>query len=1112
MRSWAGWVALCVGSLAAGCGDAATTGAGAGQDAGADGAADTSAAPEFRGPTADAAADVGTIDGGMAGGKPDAVTSDGGAPPDTPQDGEGPTITVLAPKGGQALTGAVLVHVVAEDPSGVADIEVSVGDELLQDTNPQPGAFLGTWDSLTAGDGEHHLSVRARDKLGNESWFDEDVLVANGLGRTVTGTVSVGWPVAGATVVLRDWNDGLGEGQVLASGETDGEGRFTLQTPIAAPTGWGVLEVAGPGGTTKDPYTGTKKTLAEGDTLRGLARLDEGAGAVVARVDALTTMVERLAAGLRKSGTDTDAAPGKAKTWLAEHLWRPKSFELGEARVGLPDEDVLEWPSAEAVLGLTHVGLAREAADKGGDIFDAARVLAADLADTRFDGYGAEPGAVDGYLAWPDDTPVEIEDTRYTLALHIAVWASGNPPLKQAIDEPGGLLDDIASDMGPLYPKGEGLQAYPWDVDPPEVEWLPPTPAEGAWVNTAEIAVTASATDESPIAKFDFVTVPALEVSAELKEDTLTGKVKLGEVLSGPLVIKAVAEDGAKEPNTGSVERTIQVDRVPPTIDEESLIPAEGAWVNSKAVEVRVKVSDVGAGVKKVMVEVPQDTTTGYTLELTDEDLWVGQVGLPKDGTNLLEIVATDNAGNEEHLTRTVVRDLVPPTVTYIGSEYAPAEDLVLASGTSKAGPTWETVQNKNIALNSMCCLSGDGCTPSVCTKPITILATELGCSGNGPRLNFIATDAEDPAPSMHWRLSESKEYGLVLSSGELADFEGKSSFTLCEDFLDVTWSEIAGTPLSLEVVAVDHAGNESTSWMLLFTVELVTPPLWIEQQVMGLVPDDLLFYGPDTLTAHYPFGTVSPMGADPLGYALARWKVVNPHDTPLQLTFDNVGTYTMYRIDRRGYLKLEQAAPTCPLGKCSYIWADGHPDSPLAAPCGAALAFQEEQVPLGVPIATYVWESVAKPPEEVHTGEKLQLPAHGEIEIVVRAQTQGTCALAEPVVFDGPAGNSKFYEAPKIASACGWWPAFPGEAISYNPGNAIATCTSTAGNGWNMANPRLVIGLEALSSSWKVPPFRVSFNTSVSAARVDGAAYVSDLLAGAAKWQKITVPAKFVE
>jgi hypothetical protein len=92
----------------------------------------------------------------------------------TDMDEAAPLVALVSPEGGAFLAGSATVQVSAQDAGGVASAWMRVGQgPWVQLTfNSGTGFFEGTWDTTSASDGTHEITVMARDGWLNEASTD----------------------------------------------------------------------------------------------------------------------------------------------------------------------------------------------------------------------------------------------------------------------------------------------------------------------------------------------------------------------------------------------------------------------------------------------------------------------------------------------------------------------------------------------------------------------------------------------------------------------------------------------------------------------------------------------------------------------------------------------------------------------------------------------------------------------------------------------------------------------------------------------------------------------------------------------------------------------------
>jgi hypothetical protein len=187
---------------------------------------------------------------------------------------------------------------------------------------------------------------------------------------------------------------------------------------------------------------------------------------------------------------------------------------------------------------------------------------------------------------------------------------------------------------------------------PEEGEW---TRGEPVWVNgTTEVGAS--------------VTVNGEPVEPDHGAFSFPLSLEEGEVL---LVI--TAEDLAG--NVASVTRTVRVDRTPPTL--EALEPGNGHVTNQRVFVVVGNATDASPVV--VMVQ-------GHPVAMVGPK-WFKEL-LLAEGSNDIEVVAVDVAGNAATMHLEVVLDTVPPVVgvtVTVGSETFTASDGAIVTGEDEA-------------------------------------------------------------------------------------------------------------------------------------------------------------------------------------------------------------------------------------------------------------------------------------------------------------------------------------------------------------------------------------------------------------------------------------------
>ena len=167
-------------------------------------------------------------------------------------------------------------------------------------------------------------------------------------------------------------------------------------------------------------------------------------------------------------------------------------------------------------------------------------------------------------------------------------------------------------------------------------------PAEGAVTREGRTEVAGTVQDASP------VRLMVNGIAMEVVDGAFRGTVPLaGE---GRTAIVAAATDAAG--NEGRAERAVVRDTTPPALVMDA--PAEGRVTRAAEVEVTGRVADSTAVVL---------TLGGAPVSVGADGRFTATAPLGAEGTNALDLVATDAAGNASRVERGVVRDTEAPVV-----------------------------------------------------------------------------------------------------------------------------------------------------------------------------------------------------------------------------------------------------------------------------------------------------------------------------------------------------------------------------------------------------------------------------------------------------------------
>jgi hypothetical protein len=94
-------------------------------------------------------------------------------------DNSAPVLGTTQPAAGAAVSGVVGVRLALVDPSGIGSASASLEGAPLAASVAADGTLTASFDSRGVGDGVHHVTVRAADRLGNAATLDLPLLVDN---------------------------------------------------------------------------------------------------------------------------------------------------------------------------------------------------------------------------------------------------------------------------------------------------------------------------------------------------------------------------------------------------------------------------------------------------------------------------------------------------------------------------------------------------------------------------------------------------------------------------------------------------------------------------------------------------------------------------------------------------------------------------------------------------------------------------------------------------------------------------------------------------------------------------------------------------------------------
>jgi hypothetical protein len=109
-----------------------------------------------------------------------------------------PIVSITSPAAGFQVSGSVPVSAIASDATGVTSVTLNVDGVAKSTLTAEPYTF--TWNSATVADGNHTLTLMARDAAGNAGQAAIAITVKNTFADSVPPTVKITSPVNGARI------------------------------------------------------------------------------------------------------------------------------------------------------------------------------------------------------------------------------------------------------------------------------------------------------------------------------------------------------------------------------------------------------------------------------------------------------------------------------------------------------------------------------------------------------------------------------------------------------------------------------------------------------------------------------------------------------------------------------------------------------------------------------------------------------------------------------------------------------------------------------------------------------------------------------------------------
>jgi RHS repeat-associated protein len=334
-------------------------------------------------------------------------------------------------------------------------------------------------------------------------------------------------------------------------------------------------------------------------------------------------------------------------------------------------------------------------------------------------------------------------------------------------------------------------------------------PADASYSNATTTTVSGTVTDESSFT----VTVNGTAV-AVAPNGSFTQTVTLA---AGANPITVTATDAAT--NATTLQRTVTQDRTPPTLTVTA--PADGGYSNATTVTVAGTASDATPLTVKV---------NGSPVTVNPDGSFSSSVTLVS-GTNTISVIATDAATNATTVSRTLVQDRDPPTLSIstpngvgVTTPYTNANILAVTVTVTDATPT-------TVLLNGAP-LSPDGSGGYSGSVPLTEGVNDIplvvtdAANNSDSRLIHVVSDTQAPVIDVVTPVEGAQlTTEPVVVSGTVHDATTADKTRLTINGVEVvpgslvdqttfnfsTEVRLATGTNAISVVATDGAGNSST-------------------------------------------------------------------------------------------------------------------------------------------------------------------------------------------------------------------------------------------------------------------------------------------------------------
>jgi RHS repeat-associated protein len=450
---------------------------------------------------------------------------------------------------------------------------------------------------------------------------------------------------------------------------------------------------------------------------------------------------------------------------------------------------------------------------------------------------------------------------------------SGSVPLVQGANDIAITATDPANNTTVVHRIGK------LDTHAPVLTLTAPTDA--SYSNATTATVTGTATDESAFT----VTVNGTPVTVAAN-GSFTQAVTL---VAGANAITVTATDAAT--NATTLQRTVTQDRTPPALTVSA--PADGGYSNASSATVSGTASDATPVTLKV---------NGSPVTLNADGSFSTSVPLAA-GTNTISVVATDAATNATTVSRTLVQDRDPPTLSIstpngvgVTTPYTNASVLAVTVTVTDATPTTVLMNGAPLSPDGSGGFSGSvSLTEGV--NDIPLVVTDAANNSDSRLIHVIldnqgpVIDVVSPSDGAHVTTGTVDVNGTVVDATPFTVTVNGNPVTVAAGGTFTTSVPLSVGTNAVAIVATDAAANTSTvSRTVILDSEVPPGP--------DALPIDTLVHAPSisasTVTTPFAAGAFLYSGANPLQTGVApgtieirraavvRGRVLNREGAPL--------------------------------------------------------------------------------------------------------------------------------------------------------------------------------------------------------------------------------------